>query len=249
MYLLYIDESGNTKTKKDPVPSPDGGNSLYFVLGAVLIHARSLEKIERQLWPLKETFLKNPWDELKFSIELNKLRNDKKRDEYRIKLCEFISKANLTLFAVGVNKHVLFQQGVIASKDDTYHLAFQHLVSLINGYMIRNKIKDPITVFIDHINEANDEKIYRAYKQALENESLFPNFDKSIFSPSINFAISKFTLGLQLSDLVVGSIWRSLEAGDKRFAKLIKNKFPSSDDGNPLNYGYKVCDTWLIKNK
>jgi hypothetical protein len=247
MYLLYIDESGTTKIKKDPEPSPNGGNSLYFTLGAVLIHARSLEEIERQLWPLKQTFLKDPWDELKFSINISKLKDNKTKDEYRLELCKFINQTDLTLFAVGLNKYVLHRQEIITSKDDTYQLAFQHLVSLINGHMFRKKIKEPITVFIDHTNEANNEKIYIAYKHALENEALFPNFDKSIFSPSINFAISRFTFGLQLSDLVVGAIWRGLEARDKRFATLIKNKFPSSDDGNPLNYGYKICDEWLFK--
>ena len=88
--------------------------------------------------------------------------------------------------------------------------------------------------------------MYLAYKQALQNESLFPNFDKSIFSPSINFAISKFTVGLQIADLVSGSLWRGHEAKDNSFSTIIKKRFPSADNGIPLNYGYKICSEWLI---
>lgn len=247
MYLLYIDEAGTTSLKKDGTPSPDGGNTLYFVLGAVLINARELEKIEDQFESIKKIYFKDSLTEIKFSIKANLMNPGTSISSYRKEAYQQIAQSSVTLFGVGQNKYSCYSDGLIKSKDDTYQLAFQNLVALINAHMFKNKIKDPITVFIDSINEAHDTKMFIAYKQALHNESLFPNFDKSIFSPSLNFAISKFTVGLQIADLVAGSLWRGLEAEDKTYSTIIKKRFPASDNGNPLNYGYKICSEWLIK--
>lgn len=247
MYLLYIDETGTTKLKKDCEPSPDGDNSLYFVLGASLIRARELENIESKFDIIKNTFFKDRLTEIKYSRSAKLFKNETGTTDYRKTVFECISQSAHTLFGVGLNKYKCYEAEVIKSKDDTYLMAFQHFISLINGYMYRSKIKESITVFIDSVDRAHDTKIYYAYKEALKNDSLFPNFDKSIFSPSLNFADSKFTVGLQIADVVSGALWRALEKKDKTYSQMIKKKFPSSDNGNPLGYGYKICEEWLFK--
>ncbi|MBA4493429.1 DUF3800 domain-containing protein [Paenactinomyces guangxiensis] len=237
--------------KNDQDPSLNGGNTLYFVLGAVLIKARSLEKIEKDVEKIKQKYFKSQFQEVKYSLKNGVFKKDLGSpsliiNQYRNEAFSCISRSDLTLFEVGQNKYECKQKGLIQSKDDTYYLSFQHLVSIINSHMHRYRIKDPVTVFINSIDDPHDEKMYKSYKKALENESLFPNFDKTIFSPSLNFAKSKFTIGLQLADLVAGSLWRALEGKDKTYSTIIKKKFPSSHDGNPMKYGYVNCSEWLI---
>lgn len=244
MYLLFIDESGTPELKKTTTPD---GNSLFFVLGAAFIHVKELERLEVKLQAIKKQFFKDIFTEIKYSIRAEKLISGMSISSFRETVYKCISEANITFFGVQQNKHFCWKEGLITSKDDTYLMSFQHLISLVNSHMFRKRIKDPITVFIDAMDDSHDLKVYKAYKYALENESLFKNFDKSRFSPSINFVKSKFTLGLQVADLVAGALWRGLETGDKSYSSTLKKSFPSSDNGNPLGYGYKVCTDWIAK--
>lgn len=247
MYLLYIDESGTPDLKKDPERSPNGNNTLFFVLGAVLIHARTLEEIEFEFQKIRNKYFKDKFTEIKYSIKAEKLITGRNIKGYRENIFTTIGNSNISTFGVQQNKHFSFSEGLVSSKDDIYLMSFQHLLSLINTHVFRKQIKDPITVFIDSINHDHDLKIYKAYRLALENQSIFKNFDKQKFSPTINFANSKFTCGLQLADLVSGALWRGLEIGDKQYSKSIKKRFPCADNGNPLDYGYKICTDWLIR--
>lgn len=246
MYLLFIDESGTTDLKKENVVSPLGGNTLYFTLGAVLLNARQLEAFETTFELLRRKYFKKEFTEIKYSVQSKKMKNGVSIKEYRSDVYKQIAKSSVTLFGVGMNKFSRYEDDTITSRDDTYQLAFQHLIQLINAHVVRKKLKEPITVFIDSIDDSHDTKMYQAYKLALKNKSLMPNFDKSIFSPSLNFAISKFTVGLQIADLVAGSLWRGLEAKDKSYSNMIKKRFPASDNGNPYNYGYVTCSNWKI---
>lgn len=249
MYILYIDESGTTDIKHDDKRSSNGDDqSLFFVLGAALIHARQLEKIEVDFTSLiKKKYFIDELTELKYSMGAKYLKQGKRVDHYRQSTYDLIARSDLTLFGAQVNKFRMHENGCIQNPDDTYLLAFQHLVSAINGHMFTSKVSDPIVVIIDSIDRKHDRKVFKAYRQALLNEELFPNFDKSIFSPSINFGVSEFTIGLQISDMVAGALWRGLELEKKDFSITIKGRFPSSDSGNPLGYGYINCDKWLIK--
>lgn len=249
MYLLYIDESGTADLKKNSTPSPSGNNTLYFTLGAALIHVRELEKIEVQFSEIKEKFFKDPYDEIKYSIKSEKLKTGLSVKDFRNDVYTCISNSATTIFGVQQNKFFCYEQGLVTSKDDTYLMSFQHLLSIVNSHVFRRKITDPIITFIDTINNTHDLKVYKAYQTALENESIFKNFDKKKFSPTINFVNSKFTCGLQVADLISGAFWRGLEIDDKKFATKIKNRIPCSDDGNPIGYGYKICADWLILNK
>jgi hypothetical protein len=247
MYLVYIDESGTTDLKLDKEPSPDGNKSLYFVLGAVFIHVRQLENIERAFSKLKREFFIDELTEIKYSMPAKYLKQGKHVEQYRTAAYKLIANSDLTLFGAHVNKYVGHAKGIIKKPDDTYLLAFQHLVAAINAYMYTSRLSEPIVVFADAMDRKHDRQVYQAYKRALLNEQLYPNFDKSIFSPSINFGSSQFTIGLQISDLVAGALWRGLELNKKDYSRMIKTKFPSSDNGDPIGYGYVRCDYWLEK--
>lgn len=247
MYLLYIDESGTPDLKKDPTLSPNGNNTRYFILGAVMIHVSELEIIEQKFDIIKKHFFKNIFDEIKYSLKSKHLIVGKSVKEYREKLYTCIGNSNLHVFGVQQDKYFSYEQGLVTSKDDSYLMSFQHMLSLVNSHFFRNNLRQPVTVFIDTINDSHDLKIYKAYKVALENQSIFRNFDKKKFSPTINFVNSKYTCGLQIADLISGAFWRGMEIRDKNFASTIKKRMPCSDNGDPVDYGYKLCTDWLIK--
>lgn len=245
MYLLYIDDSGTNDLKKENSVSPDGGNSLYFVLGSILLKAKVLEEVEKKFQEIKNHFFKDPTDEIKLSVRQKIFKEHGVREIYREEVLNTLSSIDCKLFAVGQNKFRTYTNGLVSSKHDIYKLSFQHIIYLINSYMYTHKIKEPIIVFIDTKDSNHDRLIYDAYKDALDNNKLFRNFDSSIFSPSINVVISRHTLGAQLADFVAGSIWRSLEAKENKYANIIKTNFHCSDSGNPIGYGYINCEKWL----
>lgn len=125
--VIYIDESGTTSLKKDNSPSPDGRNSLYFVLGAVMVNARELETIEVQFESLKQRYFKDLLKEIKFSIKANLMKSGSSIIEYRKDAYKQIAESSVTLFGAGLNKFSCFEKDLITTKDDTYQLAFQNL--------------------------------------------------------------------------------------------------------------------------
>ena len=64
-------------------------------------------------------------------------------------------------------------------------------------------------IFIDKKDTGThkDMLIYKAYKEALNNNKLYKSFNNTIFCPTINIVYSQFTSGAQLADFVAGSVW------------------------------------------
>ncbi|MGO3601598.1 MAG: DUF3800 domain-containing protein, partial [Enterococcus faecalis] len=94
MHLLYIDESGTTKLKKDPsLASADNGNSKYFVMAGVLINTRNLEKIETELLELKNEYLKDPFQELKTTLKGKDMEPNKQRTDFIREIYTLVSNS------------------------------------------------------------------------------------------------------------------------------------------------------------
>lgn len=247
MHLLYIDESGTTKLKKDPsLASADNGNSKYFVMAGVLINTRNLEKIEIELLKLKNEYLKDPFQELKTTLKGRDMKSDKQRSDFIREIYELISNSELFCFGAQLNKYELTKTDVVKSKDDIYQLAFEHLLGSVNDFITMEAIDKSITVMIDNVDRTHNKKIYREYKNALDRkQGKLKSFSKRNFSPSINFVESEFTLGVQLADFVAGAMWRSIEKQQRENAALIKQKFPINKDGELFDYSYKICMDWI----
>lgn len=256
MYLLYIDDAGTCTLKKDKNYGPDGGESRFFVLGAILIKASELNKFEPNLNNIRIKCLKNELEEIKSSTsKLNCVKSCQKDLDkmcYRTTISKFISNIDCVLFAVAQDKYVTTTNGIVTNKNDIYKLAFQNLLKLVDTYMFDNKINENTISFIDKKNSSYemDTIVYKAYKEALENKKVFKSFSNNLFSPTINVVYSQYTSGVQLADFVAGSIWRALENHDniekvkeaKKITNILKTKFYTKEN---MILGYGLANDWI----
>lgn len=219
MYLLYIDDAGTIDLKKDESCALSGGNTRFFVLGAILIKAEELNKVEPIFQVLKTKCLSDEFAELKHSQSklLNCMNSCEKtaidKDCHKKTVATQISITDCVTFAVTIDKFTLYQKKKISNKDDIYKLCFESLLSYVDLFMYENKISESTICFIDHKNDgtAKDDMIYKKYQEVIHNPKLFRSFKNNIFSPTINIVNSRYTLGCQLADFVAGSTWKALE--------------------------------------
>ncbi|UOY92870.1 DUF3800 domain-containing protein [Ectobacillus sp. JY-23] len=246
MYLLYIDDAGTNTLKKDKEPSTDGGNTLYFVLGGVLLKPTSLESLENKFHDIKAKYFKDVFMEIKYSLKKQSFKPEHKENIslYRNEIYNCLAESDCILFACGQNKYVTYTNNVAKDKHSIYKLNFQHLLYLINSFLFVNKIHEPIIVFIDTKDKHQDEVIFKAYKEALSDNTVFRNFDTTVFSPTINVVVSRYTIGAQLADIVAGAMWRSLESKDRTFSKILQKRFYATETGDIIGYGYSNCNEW-----
>lgn len=259
MYLLYIDDSGTANKKRDKLSGISGGNSRYFVLGAVLIKANELNKCQKEFDDFKQICFKNIFDEIKHSGSNKFLKCtencNRKIDKncYNKHINDIIAKLDCVIFSCSQDKYLTTTSQTIQSKLDIYLLSFQNLIHMVDNYMHIHKIQDSVIVFIDKkdCGDDTDKLIYNAYKKAISNPKLFKSFYNSIFAPSINVVYSQYTIGCQIADFISGSIWAALEDDNiktknekKEKNSIIKSK-TFSKDGIIENYGYKICTEFI----
>ena len=219
MYLLYIDDAGTIDLKKDESCALTGGNTRFFVLGAILIKANELNKVEPIFQNLKIKCLSDEFAELKHSQskKLNCINSCQKetidKDCHKKIVATQIAATDCVTFAITIDKYSLYQKKSISNKDDIYKICFETLLSYVDLFMYENKISESTICFIDHKNDgtAKDDMIYKKYQEVTHNPKIFRSFKNKIFSPTINIVNSRYTLGCQLADFVAGSTWKALE--------------------------------------
>lgn len=245
MYLVYIDEAGTNDLKKEEDIPLNGGNSRYFTLGAVFIHTTDLEVVENSINIYKEEFLKHPYAEIKCNMRKS-LKKEYSKEVASDEIYSLITGHNINCFGVTIDKYDAYTSKAVSSKNDIYVMVFQHLLYLINKTINTSKITEPITLFIDRKEQAHNRLIYESYKEALKSESEhLRTFNGKYFSPSINIVESEFTLGVQLADLVAGALWRGTEYQDKKYSKMLLDKFPKDKSGSVIDYSFRLCNNWL----
>lgn len=55
----------------------------------------------------------------------------------------------------------------------------------------------------------------------------------------MNFVDSSYTFGVQLADFVAGALWRGVEKDDKKYSRMLKEKFPTNN-GEFVKFSYIV---------
>lgn len=247
MYLLYIDESGTSSlNKSNEFSSGTNGNSLYFVLGGVLINTLELEVIENEVIKHKNEHMSDPFGELKTTIKNKHLKKTSNKDEFTKGIYNIIAESNAYIFGTQINKYELYKKNIVTSKDDIYQIAFEHLLNAVNNFLITNKVNRNVTVMIDNIDRAHNRKIYKCYKNAVSSRNAkIKSFNDYSFSPSINFVDSEFTIGAQLADFVAGALFRGLERQDKENAIKIHCRYPVDNSGVVVGYSHIRCKNWV----
>jgi hypothetical protein len=243
MYLLYIDESGTKDLHRGE--NNKEGNSEYFVMGAVLIKTEDLSDIEEKILEIKKEYYKDPYKELKSTVKAKDLKTGKDRDKFLKAIHNQIANSSCHCFGSQIHKQTLQNNEILKNKDEIYKLCFQYLLSAVNSFMRHNNINESVTVFIDRIDSHHNKKVYVAYKEAIQSKAIdFIGFDEKHFSPSINFVDSKFTIGVQLADLVAGALWRGVERQQKTYSQMLQVRFPVDSNNQFIGFSYQRCEEW-----
>ncbi|WP_054734235.1 DUF3800 domain-containing protein [Secundilactobacillus similis] len=153
-----------------------------------------------------------------------------------------IASSNVKLFGAQINKVDLFGRQIVESKDDVYQLGFETILTELATFINTTRHSSKIITMIDSMGKTHDRKIYNSYQDALNSKAEnLKVFNRTNFSPTINFADSEFTFGLQLVDFTVGALWRAVEHQDKEWSTLIKKNFPQNNSGEIFDYSYCFC--------
>lgn len=255
MYLLYIDDSGQSSPRKDKeIPySKKNGNSRYLTLSGYLANHESIVLDERLLMEIKKKCLRNKYNELKFS-------NDKKKSPLKChyKECTLLkggitkchrniifnrlSDLNGRLFAVTIDKE-LYECGVTSLEEkEFYEVALRKLLQMVMRFLLHSEDLQPVSIFVDNKDKHN-QILIDVYEKIISNAT-YSNFkNKGIFLATVNVCVSTYTPGVQIADLVAGAVWTAYEDENTTYSKLLRNKFPSHT-GNYLDVS--IC---LIKER
>ncbi|WP_180375874.1 DUF3800 domain-containing protein [Ligilactobacillus salivarius] len=245
MSILYIDESGTDALKK----STDirEGNSKYFIMAGILIETKDLEDAFYRFDAIKDKYFKDKVFELKssfknlhFKEEYSKFNQNELKQTIKTEVYSAIQETNCLLFGVQINKVPLCDKGILKNKNETYHLAFLNILRAVLNYKKSHANDDNIIIILDSREKQHNKRMYKLYREAIEQHSeQLKGFNSKDFSPTLNFVDSSYTFGVQLADFVAGALWRGVEKDDKKYSRMLKEKFPTNN-GEFVKFSYIV---------
>lgn len=244
MSILYIDESGTDTLKKST--DTKKGNSRYFIMAGVLIETNDLENAFFKFDAIKDTYfkdkifeLKSSFKSLKFKEEYSDINKEELKRIVKKKVYSAIRDTKCSLFAVQIDKIPLCDNDILKNKNETYRLAFLTILSAVLNYKKSYSDNENVIVMLDSREKQHNKKMYKLYREAIEKHSeQLKGFNSRDFSPTLNFVDSSFTFGVQLADFIAGALWRGVEKNDKEFSRMLKEKFPTNNNGEFVNFSY-----------
>lgn len=231
MYLVFIDEAGNSAIPKEEKRNPDGGTSLYLTFAAAIMDMRCMHDIEIKHKTFKQKFLSSSSLEAKWGTKQKELKNGTKREDYRKEYAELINGCDILISSVVINK---YKASETSRTYGMYRLGFEQLLKQLREFQVSTDFAE-LALIVDSINDGHDGMVAEAYHEALLLFQGTPGFFISRYSPSIVFAKSTHSPGLQLVDFCASSIHRSVEAKDPTYASMFRDKLFSR---NNTVYGY-----------
>lgn len=235
MYLFYVDESGTP----DPVlDETQKGCSQKFVIGGILIKTDNIQPLEENFYLMKEYFLKNPLQEMKYNTNSNNIKKGFNKEKLRDNVYEFIKNCtyDFQIITVVIDKTKLKQKAYIKeTKEDIYSIAFQFLLERLNLEL--NALEESCLVVLDSRNKNDNKTLYCSYMRLLKNGTMWQRPDKfNHFLPSIAFSDSEFCMNLCVADFCCASVFQLEEYNHPKYYECIKNKF-RNNSGKIRGYG------------
>lgn len=239
MYLLYIDDSGQSAPRKDKtIPYKDiTGNSRFLTLGAYLVDCENVVLDEKILTEIKSTCLRNKYNELKFSNDKKKSPlkchyrecdlNGKRINEcHRGVIFSKLKDIQGQFFSVTIDKELYEDNCSDLEEKEFYKVTLTKLLQMVLNYLINTEATAPVVVFVDN-KEKHNQLLIQVYEDIV-GKATYSNFkDHGLFLATVNVCVSTFTPGIQIADLVAGAIWTSYEHENKDYSSLLKDKFPT----------------------
>lgn len=238
MYIMYIDESGDT------IPLSQNGKK-FLVLTGCIIHENDIPNIEKELRSIKQTFFQNPDIEIKSNFlryanpDLKessplKLNDRDKYDELEEKITSFLKEIPTTIFSIVIDKAGYWQQ---YPAQNPYDVSY---IFLLERFQMFLEKKQAYGICIIDPREGQVEKTFigqeldRIHNKMRWSSDGFWNKCPNIIERLL-FATSDKTIGIQISDLYCYPVYHVFEYNKTeeeywRFKELSAPKFYKNGD-------------------
>jgi len=241
MHLLFIDESGSLAPKGKHTPDDK------FVLGGISISEDTWFKVDADLKALKKKYAVS--EEIKwryFHTEKGKTTSlssldEKQKEQFRTDIYSIITRyKSIKIISVVANVGLCYQRTHIQSVDDLYWYAYKRLTERFQ-YYLQDLTKEAGgkmngIVICDHRERRQDKRLqdmhYKMMHGQEEYTSNFSNILEGVF-----IVPSHFSTGIQLADMVAGSIYRWYAKNDDRFYRQIAERIRTSPSGKTDGFG------------
>ncbi len=229
MYLMYIDESGDT------IPLSSAGKK-FLVLTGCIIREEDIQDIEKSLRDIKQKYYQNPDIEIKSNFlryatpdlsesSLLKLNSKQKYDELEADVNEFLKSIPVVLLSVVINKEKYWEQ---FPAQNPYDVAYIFLLERFQKYLDEKKglgicIIDPREGQVEkHFMGEELDRIHNRMRwEESEHWTKCPRvIEKLLFSQSDK------TIGIQIADLYCYPIFNVFEYGNKKYWRYNEQSLP-----------------------
>ena len=214
MYILYIDESGDT------IPLSQKGKK-FLVLTGCIIHEDNIVEIESKLRSIKTKYFQNPDTEIKSNFlryanpDLKesspiKLNDRKKYNELEDDVTAFLKEIPVTLYSIVIDKTSYWQQ---YPSQNPYDIAYVFLLERFQKYLEKKK---GLGVCIIDPREGQVEKTFigqeldRIHNKMRWSTNGFWNKCPNIIERLL-FATSDKTVGIQIADFYCYPVFHMFE--------------------------------------
>jgi len=240
MQLLFVDESGTSPNRP--------GKQKYFVLGGVIIPEGVWHHVEKELNNAKKLFEIRGEIKWRYFSPHNKDKNNSiahlnedDRNSFRDKLFNIISsRRSIKIISVVTSVDAAYDLPSINTSDELYHFTYKPITERFQ-YYLQGLEKDSGSetngiIVCDHRGPRDDRRLQELHQRLVTQEGIYSSTYKNLIE-GLFIAPSHWSVGIQLADIVAGSIYRYFENGDDRFYKKIEESFRRSPDGNINGYG------------
>lgn len=214
MYLMYIDESGDT------VPLSQNGKK-FLVLTGCIIHEDKIQVIEEKFRQIKNLFYQDPNIEIKSNflryanpdISENsplKLNSRSKYDELEVEMSDFLKSLDIVLYSIIIDKESYWEQ---YPAQNPYHIAYVFLLERFQKFLDH---KNSLGICIIDPREGQTEKHFIGNELNTLHESM-RHEDGSIWKKcpriieKLLFSQSDKTIGIQIADLYCYPVFHIFE--------------------------------------
>lgn len=193
----YIDEAGNKDTDV-----PKEGATNYYVLGCLLVDAEKAAEVDACV----EQAAKNH-----FSGAPLKSSGIADNDARRLRVLQAIGSLPGQFYALAIDKRKLYRETGLRFGRSFYKWVLQHAAGeLLHSF-------DDIKLVVDNHGSEKFRKEVEAYMQRRYSGDLFAR-SRFRFTPNAQ------SRGVQVADIVAGTVLKSLERGDQQLLGAIRDK-------------------------
>jgi hypothetical protein len=241
LHIFFIDESGTP-------PKPNVTTPKYFVVGGVIMPEGVWHRVRDLMLGMKLRYKIRGEIKWRFFSPHNEepknpmrhMQHDA-RDAVRRELIKLIvAESSLRIIACVCSAASAYEMSSLQSQEDLYHGTYKPVTERFQYYLQdisrASGSRQFGIVVADHRNQQNDLRLRRHHQKLLyasgEFITQYNNLIEGLF-----LAPSNLSVGIQLADLVAGSIWRKFERGDSTYYDLLTPAIRRGPSGAIDGYG------------